>query len=90
MTAFSGLLAHLSEDPHARGQQFERICKWYLLNDPGYRSQLKRVWLWDEWPGRKGQDAGIDLVAETHERDLWAIQAKAYDPRYQVKKADVF
>jgi predicted helicase len=47
------------------------------------------VWLWDEWPGRFGPDAGIDLVWETHDGDTWAVQAKAYDPRYSVTKADV-
>jgi predicted helicase len=47
------------------------------------------VWLWDEWPGRWGRDAGIDLVAEDHEGGLWAIQAKHYDPAYAIKKADL-
>src|SRR5262249_29020586 len=30
-----------------------------------------------------------DLVAEDRRGDLWAIQCKAYDPRYSVTKADV-
>jgi predicted helicase len=47
------------------------------------------VWLWSEWPGAWAPDAGIDLVAEEHDGDLWAIQAKAYDPGYAIKKADV-
>ena len=47
------------------------------------------VWLWDEWPGRWGRDAGIDLVAEDHEGGLWAVQAKHYDPAYAIKKADL-
>jgi predicted helicase len=47
------------------------------------------VWLWRDWPGRWGADAGIDLVAETRTGGLWAIQAKAYDPSYSIKKADV-
>lgn len=54
-----------------------------------YAAQLRRVWLWDEWPGRWGIDAGIDLVAEDHDGHLWAIQAKAYDPAYRVTKRDV-
>jgi predicted helicase len=29
------------------------------------------------------------LVAEEHGGDLWAIQAKAYDPEYAIKKADL-
>src|SRR5262249_46782085 len=39
--------------------------------------------------GRWAADAGIDLVAETRDGALWAVQAKAYDPAYRVKKADV-
>ena len=83
------LLALLSRDPHVRGRQFETLCRWFLENDPLYRAELQRVWLWRDWPGRWGADAGIDLVAETRNGRFWAIQAKAYDARYSIKKADV-
>ncbi len=89
MGEFSDLLARLDPDPRVRGKQFERICKWFLTNDPVYKHELRRVWLWDEWPGRWGGDAGIDLVAEDRTGNLWAIQAKAYDPAYRVTKRDV-
>jgi predicted helicase len=72
-----------------KGAQFERICQWYLTADPVYAAQLRRVWLWNEWPGRWGIDAGIDLVAEDHDGQLWAIQAKAYDPAFRITKKDV-
>jgi superfamily II DNA or RNA helicase len=65
------------------------VCRWYLLNSPMYGLLLKRVWLWEDWPGRWGRDAGIDLVAETHDGECWAIQAKAYAPTTSVTKADV-
>lgn len=71
------------------GRDFERVCKWALENVPEYRQLLRQVWLWDEWPGRWGRDAGIDLVAEDHEGGLWAVQAKHYDPAYAIKKADL-
>jgi predicted helicase len=83
------LIGRLDSDDQRRGKQFEHICKWFLTNDPVYRQQLRRVWLWKEWPGRWGADAGIDLVAEDHDGRLWAIQAKAYDPAYSVTKHDV-
>jgi len=89
MGALSNLLAQLDPDPYRRGKQFERICKWFLTNDPVYMHELRRVWLWDEWPGRWGIDAGIDLVAEDRNGRLWAIQAKAYCPTYRVTKRDV-
>ena len=89
MAGLSELLGKLDADNQVRGRQFERICKWYLQNDPKYRLQLNRVWLWSEWPGRWGPDAGIDLVAQTHDKALWAVQAKAYAPTHHITKADL-
>jgi superfamily II DNA or RNA helicase len=87
--SLDGLLATLGERPRQRGEDFERICRWLLQSGPEYRTQLRKVWLWDDWPGRWAADAGIDLVAETHDGGLWAVQAKAYDPAYTIKKADI-
>src|SRR5262249_51826168 len=87
--AFTSLFNKLDANVLVRGKQFERVCKWFLSNDPFYKHELRRVWLWDEWPGRWGGDAGIDLVAEDRNGHLWAIQAKAYDPAYRVTKRDV-
>ncbi len=88
-STFSDLLRALDPRPEVRFREFERICKWFLTNDPLYQHQVRRVWLWDEWPGRWGADAGIDLVVEDRAGGLWAVQAKAYDPQYSVTKADV-
>jgi predicted helicase len=87
--AFADLIGRLDARKKVRGDQFERICAWCLRSAPEYRPQLRRVWLWSEWPDAWAADAGIDLVAEDHEGGLWAIQAKAYDPGYAIKKADV-
>jgi superfamily II DNA or RNA helicase len=87
--SFEALLARLDPRPDLRGREFERICAWYLQNAPEYRSQVRHAWLWNDWPGRWAADAGIDLVVETVAGDLWAIQAKAYDPAYAIKKSDV-
>jgi superfamily II DNA or RNA helicase len=89
VATFSDLFARLDPDPRVRGKQFEHVCKWFLTNDPTYKNTLRKVWLWNEWTGRWGGDAGIDLVAEDHEGRLWAIQAKAYAPEHTVTKADV-
>ena len=87
--SLDALLARLDPDERVRGIQFERVCRWYLENAPEYWSVVRRVWLWQEWPSRWGADAGIDLVVETHDGDLWAVQAKAYGPAYSVTKRDV-
>jgi superfamily II DNA or RNA helicase len=89
MGDFDGLYGNFDADPRVRGTQFEHVCKWFLENDPVYSQELKTVWLWKDWPGRWGGDAGIDLVAEDRNGGLWAIQAKAYDPKYRVSKKDV-
>lgn len=83
------LLDRLSPDERRRGRQFERICKWFLENDPEYKRVVKRVWLWDEWPGRWGRDKGIDLVVETHDRKFWAVQSKAYALKHSITKHDI-
>ena len=54
------LLNSLSEDKNTRGDQFERIYKWYFLNDPKWSMLVDEAWLWDEWPERWGPDSGID------------------------------
>jgi predicted helicase len=89
VSSITELLENLAGEPNARGRQFEHICTWFFSTDPVYRAELRRIWLWNEWPGRWAADAGIDLVAEARDGGLWAIQAKAYDPRYSIKKSDV-
>ncbi len=87
---FKKIIEHLSSSTSdQKGRSFERLCKWFLENDPYYSMQLKRVWLWNEWPGNWGRDKGIDLVAEAQNGSLWAIQAKAYDENYYITKEDV-
>ena len=89
VSRFTSFLDTFDRDPKARGTQWEYVCKWFLKTDPVYRAELKKVWLWDEWPGRWGPDAGIDLVAQANDGTLWAIQAKAYAPDNTVTKHDV-
>ena len=63
-----------------KGTKFERLMRSWLLTDPRY-NELEKVWLWEEFPGRKdfgGTDTGIDLVAKTELGDYWAIQCKCY------------
>ena len=89
MTSILDLFGKLNPDEHRRGRQFERICKWFLENDPEYKRVIKRVWLWDDWPGRWGRDKGIDLVAETFNGKFWAVQSKAYALNHSVTKNDI-
>lgn len=74
-----------------KGTEFERLMQRWFLSDSRY-SYLKKVWLWEEFPGRKdfgGKDLGIDLVAMTELGDYWAIQCKCYAEDAAIDKAKV-
>ena len=90
MSNIKKVLTHLSSLPSdLKGRTFESYCKWFLENDPSYALQIKKVWLWKDWPDNWGRDKGIDLIAQTHCGKIWAIQTKAYDIDYYVTKEDV-
>lgn len=75
-----------------KGDRFERLMQAYLQTDPIYTSQLKKIWLWKDFPGKNdfgGKDTGIDLVAITHEGDYWAIQCKCYQVDATIDKPSV-
>lgn len=74
-----------------KGTAFERLVRSYLTQDFLWREKFSDVWMWSDWPDRGGRgDAGIDLVAKDAETgELWAIQAKFYDPSYALQKGDI-
>ena len=75
-----------------KGERFERLMQAYLQTDPQYAFQFKKIWLWNEFPGKKdlgGTDTGIDLVALTQNNDYWAIQCKCYQESSIIDKPAV-
>ena len=75
-----------------KGDRFERLMQVYLQTDPQYSNQFKKVWLWNEFPGKNdlgGNDTGIDLVAVTHHNEYWAIQCKCYQETATIDKPAV-
>jgi predicted helicase len=75
-----------------KGDRFERLMQAYLQTDPQYAYQFKKVWLWNEFPGKSdlgGKDTGIDLVAITHHNEYWAIQCKCYQDSSIIDKPAV-
>jgi len=62
MARLAELLSRLGPVWQVRGRQWERICAWYLAHDPVYRSQVRRVWLWDEWQRRQS----VPLIKTGH------------------------
>lgn len=82
----------LSFSERDKGSRFERLMKTYLQTDPKWIAKFKQVWLWEDFPGRRdlgGSDTGIDLVAQTHDGEYWAIQCKCYDEKASIDKAAV-
>lgn len=77
---------------HDKGDRFERLIAAYLQTDPKYSNLFKKVWLWNDFPGRRdlgGNDTGIDIVALTYEGDYWAIQCKCYAENTTIDKKAV-
>ncbi len=73
----------------AKGDAFENLCLHFLQEAPQYAGRFKNVWLWNDWPGRWGPDKGIDLVAETTDGLLWAIQSKAIHSDRAIPKREL-
>ena len=68
-------------DPRDRGRRFEPLVQNVLRTDKMFRDQYAEVWHWNEWPGRRSGDIGVDLVArQRFDGGLVAIQCKCYDP----------
>jgi superfamily II DNA or RNA helicase len=87
---FDELLLQLEkEELRKEGKAWEKLCVWFLCNSPVYKSELEKVWSWNDWPGRWGGDAGIDVVAKHKDGTLWAIQCKNYAAEYSITKHDI-
>jgi superfamily II DNA or RNA helicase len=66
-----------------KGELFERLTELYLKLHPSYTTKLKNVWRWSNLPEKirtslnlPRKDLGVDIVAQTVEGNLWAIQCK--------------
>ena len=63
-----------------KGTKFERLCRFFLKNDPLWKARFSDVWMWANAPTNDGADIGIDLVARDREDGTyWAIQCKCLD-----------
>ncbi len=89
MVGFEDFVSELGDFGAFKGTRFEEAAYWWLENDPIWSSQLKKVWLWRDWPGRSTRDIGIDLVGLAHDGTTWAIQCKAENPDRALVKSKV-
>jgi superfamily II DNA or RNA helicase len=76
----------------AQGDAWEKALKGWI--NAGGHPELTKAWMWGEWPGKlkaglKG-DKGVDLVAETRDKEIVAIQVKfRRDPNDPVTAPEV-
>jgi len=55
----------ISHSERDKGDRFERLIQAYFQTDPLYAYRLKKVWLWNDFPGKKefgGKDTGIVII----------------------------
>lgn len=85
------LLKTFSDKTFEKGFQFEVLVKWWLKNDPFWKNHLiqSTIKLWNESPHRQGRDIGIDLTAEDHFGNIWAIQAKNWKEQISLPKSEI-
>ena len=90
MATFEEFYNSLPEDSNKRGELFEKVfIPWFLKTAPEWSSKINKIWLWDEYPQRWGQDCGIDLVFEDKEKRHWAVQSKCLSPDHTISKAEI-
>lgn len=82
-----------SQTEREKGTYFENLIIQYFKNEASYKDLYSNVWTYADWAELQGlpkNDAGIDLVAQTHgTNEFHAIQCKFYAADYRVQKADI-
>jgi len=72
MSTFKAFIQSIQNDGND-GKAFEIFCKWFLENDPYWKTQVDEVWLWKNWPEKWQQkDLGIDLVFR-HKLEIFGL-----------------
>lgn len=76
-----------------KGTAFEKLIVLYLKNEPYYKNLYSEVDTFKDWAPKhnlKGNDTGIDLVAQTrNSNEYHAIQCKFYHADYTLSKKDI-
>lgn len=98
-TTFDDVLDYLRAknrgDKVALGRDFERLVCDFFKSDKYYSQRFSKVYMWNEWEGREGQDIGIDIVAREQLPSYkqtaknCAIQCKCYDDNTTLSQDDV-
>ena len=82
-----------SKSEREKGDYFETLVRLFLKNDPVQKGIYSDIWMFKDWAkkqGWKGNDTGIDLVAQLSDGSGFAaIQCKFYAPNHVIQKPDI-
>ena len=80
------LLGNDRKNNKKKGDAFELLTSLYLASDPIFASKLSNLWHHSNIPFQifealdlKKPEIGVDLVAESNDGNLWAIQCKYHE-----------
>lgn len=90
MSALDSIIQTINESSD-KGTLFEKLCLYFLRNDPTQQSRFSQVWLWREWPLNNGEpDTGIDIVARLRDSESYcAVQCKFREYDSSITKAEI-
>ena len=88
MTSFDKLIHSIQKDGND-GKAFEKFIKIFLKTDAYWKTQVRDVWMWEEYPDKWSKDIGTDLVFRDKYGYNWAVQVKCYDEKYYISKEDL-
>ena len=86
---FSNNINQFGNDPENnknKGDVFELLTSLYLISNPIFSSKLNNLWHHSNVPSKifdslnlQRPEIGVDLIAESNEGNLWAIQCKYHN-----------
>ncbi|MEI2638374.1 MAG: DEAD/DEAH box helicase family protein [Microthrixaceae bacterium] len=79
----------ISTTEKEKGDRFEVLMAHAFRTDRTFKQQFSKVWLWNDWPGHTTGDLGVDIVAETPDGELVAIQCKCWDASATIPKEEI-
>ena len=74
-----------------KGTLFEKLCLYFLRNDPTQQQRFSDVWPWREWPLNNSEpDTGIDIVARVRNSESYcAVQCKFREDDATITKSEI-
>lgn len=88
--SFKSVISHIRNKARSeteKGRLFEHATMAYLQHSNLWN--ITQIVQWSNWKHKDGADTGIDLVAETADGELCAVQCKMYGDNHRLSKSDI-